>query len=176
MWTFIQTVFRATYAHITEKLAGGDAQPGCSLLELPSISSITVEDLTFPSAGTVGRHLVACAHNRAIDLYIDSIRSQRSCPMVGHRWRSLHPPSSDQVLELCGVQVWQLLPLRRGGRGLRSARSRGAPPRRLGGRPSAHVPRHRACRALLQPPLPPRGGARPAEAGRGLGPGARITG
>ena len=32
------------------------------------------EDLTLPSADTVGRRLVACGHNRAIDLYIDSIR------------------------------------------------------------------------------------------------------
>ena len=31
--------------------------------------------VSLPSADTVGRHLVACAHNRAVALYIDSIRS-----------------------------------------------------------------------------------------------------
>jgi len=64
---------------------GGEVQPGCSLLELPSLSTITVEDITLPSADTVGRHLVACAHNRAIHLFIDSIRNMRTCPMVGHK-------------------------------------------------------------------------------------------
>jgi len=69
---------------------GGEVQPGCSLLDLPDISSITVEELgaSLPSADTVGRHLVACAHNRAVALYIDSIRSGTTCPMVGHRCTS----------------------------------------------------------------------------------------
>jgi len=64
---------------------GGKVQPGCSLLELPSLSTITVEDITLPSADTVGRHLVACGHNRAVHLYTDSIRNMKTCPMVGHR-------------------------------------------------------------------------------------------
>jgi len=69
---------------------GGEVQPGCSLLDLPDISSITVEELgaSLPSADTVGRHLVACAHNRAVALYIDSIRSGTTCPMVGHKCAS----------------------------------------------------------------------------------------
>ena len=74
------------------QLISFQVQPGCSLLDLPDISSITVEELgarfstlfiginsfflpSLPSADTVGRHLVACAHNRAVALYIDSIRS-----------------------------------------------------------------------------------------------------
>jgi len=64
---------------------GGKVQPGCSLLELPSLSTITVEDITLPSADTVGRHLVACGHNRAVHLYTDSIRNMKDCPMVGHK-------------------------------------------------------------------------------------------
>ena len=54
---------------------GGDSQPGCSLLALPAFSSFGVEDMTLPSPDSVSRHLVACAHMRAVNLYIDSIRS-----------------------------------------------------------------------------------------------------
>ena len=98
---------RGTFAHFDTHQSSNDGQfifqlipfqvqPGCSLLDLPDISSITVEELgarwinllstlfiginssfllSLPSADTVGRHLVACAHNRAVALYIDSIRS-----------------------------------------------------------------------------------------------------
>jgi hypothetical protein len=40
------------------------------------------EDLSLPSADTVGRRLVACGHNRAIDLYIDSIREDHLTPLL----------------------------------------------------------------------------------------------
>merc|ERR1719220_1983167 len=35
---------------------------------------------------TMGRHLVACSHNRGIELYIESLRSTRTkCQLVAHR-------------------------------------------------------------------------------------------
>ncbi len=43
------------------------------------------EDLSLPSADTVGRRLVACGHNRAIDLYIDSIREDQLPPPLSSR-------------------------------------------------------------------------------------------
>ena len=62
---------------------GGKDQPGCSLLDVPvSIHSVTDPDKT---ADTVGRHLVACSHTRAIELYIESLDAHTagSCVNVG---------------------------------------------------------------------------------------------
>ena len=62
---------------------GGKDQPGCSLLDVPvSIHSVTDPDKT---ADTVGRHLVACSHTRAIELYIESLDAHKegSCVNVG---------------------------------------------------------------------------------------------
>ena len=62
---------------------GGKDQPGCSLLDVPvSLDSVTDPDKT---ADTVGRHLVACSHTRAIELYIESLDAYKagSCVNVG---------------------------------------------------------------------------------------------
>ena len=32
----------------------------------------------------LNRHLIACSHTRAIELYIDSLKEGESCVMVGH--------------------------------------------------------------------------------------------
>ena len=60
---------------------GGENQPGCSLLALPALSSLYTEQISLPSPDSVSRHLVACAHNRAINLYVDSIRLIRTICM-----------------------------------------------------------------------------------------------
>ena len=67
---------------------GGKDQPGCSLLDLPvSLDSVTNPDKT---ADTVGRHLVACSHTRAIELYIESLDADKpgSCVSVGYECSS----------------------------------------------------------------------------------------
>ena len=64
---------------------GGKVQPGCSFLDFPYLPDLDgVEDISLPPADSVARNLFACAHNRVIALYIDSILNSRSCPMVGH--------------------------------------------------------------------------------------------
>lgn len=61
---------------------GGTDQPGCSLLDLPvSMNSMVDPDRT---ADSVSRHLVACSHTRAINLYIESLNQDQDCFMVGH--------------------------------------------------------------------------------------------
>ena len=68
---------------------GGKDQPGCSLLDVPvSLESVNDPDKT---ADTVGRHLVACSHTRAIELYIESLDSTLnpgSCVNVGYECSS----------------------------------------------------------------------------------------
>ena len=65
---------------------GGKVQPGCSFLDFPYLPTLDegVEEISLPPADSVARNLFACAHNRVINLYIDSILNTRSCPMVGH--------------------------------------------------------------------------------------------
>ena len=61
---------------------GGSDQPGCSFLDLPvNLNSMVDPDRT---ADTVGRHLVACSHTRAIELYIESLDLDSKCIMVGY--------------------------------------------------------------------------------------------
>lgn len=61
---------------------GGTDQPGCSLMDLPvNLNSMIDPDKT---ADSVGRHLVACSHTRAIGLYIESLKHGQKCIMVGH--------------------------------------------------------------------------------------------
>jgi len=63
---------------------GGFDQPGCSLFDMPvSLDSMTT--INSQAADTMGRHLVACSHNRGIGLYIDSLRSGSKCQMVAHQ-------------------------------------------------------------------------------------------
>jgi pancreatic triacylglycerol lipase len=65
---------------------GGADQPGCSLFDMPvSLDSMVGADST--AADTMGRHLVACSHNRGIDLYIESLRST-TCDFMGHECHS----------------------------------------------------------------------------------------
>jgi len=62
---------------------GGFDQPGCSLFDVP-VSFDAMGSSMSNSADMVGRHLVACSHNRGIELYIDSLRAT-NCHMVGHK-------------------------------------------------------------------------------------------
>ena len=68
---------------------GGADQPGCSLFDMPvSLDAMVAPDTTMANtADTMGRHLVACSHNRGIDLYIESLRST-TCHMIGHECSS----------------------------------------------------------------------------------------
>ena len=59
---------------------GGTDQPGCSLMDLPINLTMSHVDRT---ADSVSRHLVACSHMRAVQLYIESLRLNQSCHMVG---------------------------------------------------------------------------------------------
>lgn len=60
---------------------GGTDQPGCTLMDLPvNLTSVVHADRT---ADSVGRHLVACSHMRAVQLYIESLRTNQSCHMIG---------------------------------------------------------------------------------------------
>ena len=68
---------------------GGKNQPGCSLLDFPVSLDESVNDPD-KTADTVGRHLVACSHSRAIELYIESLDTYKpgSCVNVGYECSS----------------------------------------------------------------------------------------
>jgi hypothetical protein len=64
-------------------------QPGCSLLDLP-VSINAKLDPVDPqrTKDSVGRHLVACSHTRAFELYIESLKVDQGCLLIGHECRS----------------------------------------------------------------------------------------
>lgn len=56
---------------------GGLDQPGCSFLSLPTDLAhldVTASDVADVAADSVGRHLVACSHMRAVQLFTESLR------------------------------------------------------------------------------------------------------
>ena len=66
---------------------GGKDQPGCSILDAPSVGMSNIYNLD-RAADQVGRHLVSCSHTRAISLYIESLRGDGDCVFVGHECSS----------------------------------------------------------------------------------------
>ena len=62
---------------------GGKDQPGCSILDAPSVGMSNIYNLD-RAADQVSRHLVSCSHTRAISLYIESLRGDGDCVFVGH--------------------------------------------------------------------------------------------
>ena len=62
---------------------GGNKQPGCSLMDLPSSLDINTEP--DETVDTLGRHLVACSHTRAVQFYIESLDAYTpgACVFVG---------------------------------------------------------------------------------------------
>ena len=77
---------------------GGKNQPGCSLLDFRVGLDEIDESVNDPDcvssrnciSHTVGRHLVACSHSRAIELYIESLDTYKpgSCVNVGYECSS----------------------------------------------------------------------------------------
>ncbi|XP_059098769.1 pancreatic triacylglycerol lipase-like isoform X2 [Tigriopus californicus] len=87
---------------------GGTDQPGCSLLDLPvSMNSMVDPDRT---ADSVSRHLVACSHTRAINLYIESLNQDQSCFMVGHECPSYEEFQMGLCFS-CGSQTQHCAPM-----------------------------------------------------------------
>jgi len=69
---------------------GGNGQPGCSMLDVPAgVDTMVDPEHAFDA---FGRHMVACSHMRAVELYIESLDHARSpgdtCPMVGYECTS----------------------------------------------------------------------------------------
>ena len=63
---------------------GGRDQPGCSIADTPTVGISGIYNLE-GAADQVGRHLLSCSHTRAIDLYIESLRTDGDgCVFVGH--------------------------------------------------------------------------------------------
>ena len=69
---------------------GGNSQPGCSMLDVP----VGMDSMVDPDrmADAFGRHMVACSHMRAVELYIESLDHARNpdttCPLVGYECKS----------------------------------------------------------------------------------------
>jgi len=82
---------------------GGTGQPGCSIMDTPvSFDNMVDAD---KAVQTVGRHMVACSHCRAVELYIESLDflldQENACPMVGFECRSYDEFTKGKCLE-CG--------------------------------------------------------------------------
>lgn len=69
---------------------GGTDQPGCSLFDVPfSLDGVGVVASNSTAQDAIGRHLVACSHQRSVDIYMDSLRTHPgSCVMVGYECTS----------------------------------------------------------------------------------------
>lgn len=77
---------------------GGFDQPGCSLFDMP----FSLDTMGSNPADMVGRHLVACSHNRGLELYIESLRAT-SCHMIGHKCDSYEQFQSGLCFD-CGQE------------------------------------------------------------------------
>lgn len=82
--------------HIDFYPNGGFDQPGCSLFDMP----VSLDNMD-TARDTMGRHLVACSHNRGIELYIESLRSSQ-CQLVAHRCDSYEAFEQGRCFD-CGL-------------------------------------------------------------------------